>query len=143
MSLRSTTPWTSRARTSAAAGLVAGAVLVAGGAAGAASEEALADQIAWINVGVAGVIVGGATVLLWLLAGRRAVTAARNQVVVVYAATLDPARAGEVVGPPLAERVTVEGSTWYHRPECLLVLGKAMVEVRRTDGLTPCRICGG
>ncbi|MDQ2649091.1 MAG: hypothetical protein M3Z03_06020 [Actinomycetota bacterium] len=135
-------PWTPRARVATAAGLVIGALLVIGGAVGAGSEDNLPDEIKWLNLGVMGVVVGGATVILWLLAGRRAVTTARNRVIVAYAGDLDVAPASPTT-VPLSGRVTVAGSTWHHRADCILTAGKPLLEAGRTDGLAPCVVCGG
>lgn len=143
MSERPATPWTARARTATAAGLLVGAALVVVGALGAASEERVPDEVVWLNVGVAGVVVGGATVLGWLLALRRAVTAARNQVIALYAADLDTSGAVVERGLLLGRQVTVAGSSWHHQPDCLLTAGKPLLEVGAGAGLTPCPVCGG
>lgn len=143
MNQRPAAPWTQRARLATAGGLLAGALLVVAGAVGASGEDDLQAEIPWLNVAVAGVILGGATVVLWLLAGRRAVTAARNRVVLCYAADLDVVASTSDPALRLSDRVTVAGSTWHHRPDCLLVLGKPLVDLRGSEGLAPCEVCGG
>lgn len=143
MTERPANPWTPRARAATAAGLVLGAALLLVGALGAAAEEHVSDEIVWLDLGVAGVIVGGATVLGRLLSLRRAVTAARNRVVALYAGDLDTTVLSSDPQLRLGERVTVAGSSWRHRPDCLLTAGKPLLEAGGATGLTACPVCGG
>lgn len=134
-------PWSRRSRLGTLGGLSVGAVLVAVAAIGAAGEDAFRQEIAWLNLGVVGVIVEGTTVLMWLLTGRRAVTQVRNHVVHLYGVPT-PSTAGIADTHP-HRRVTVAGSTWHHRPGCLLINGKPEVDAAASASLSPCQVCGG
>lgn len=134
-------PWSRRSRLGVVGGLAVGALLVVVAAIGAAGEDAFHQEIAWLDLGVLGVIVGGATVLMWLLQGRRAVTVVRNQVVELFGVAAPIAAA--VVAEHPDRPITVAGSTWYHRPGCLLISGKPEIAVRSIRSLSPCQVCGG
>src|SRR2546421_3395914 len=59
------------------AALAAGATLLVLAWWGASATADQSSQVAWINVGVCGVIVSGAGITTWVLSGRRAVGARR------------------------------------------------------------------
>ncbi len=119
-----------------------GLVLLVAAWSGASDQRESADQMAWLNIGVAGVVLTGAVGGSWVLRGRRAVEA-RLARLLSGADVVEP----EVAPAPVAvERlVTALRMTRYHIPECLLVNGKALFpDTRATHeraGLRPCEMC--
>ena len=123
---------------------VAGCVLVLASWFGVAGEVRVDDQIVWMNTGVAGVIVLGAGNLAWLLTGRKATGALRRALlptvpVTTPTETLEPASVDD------GRLVAAKGMTRYHRPDCILVLGKAVrahsLAAHQKRGLQPCDVC--
>jgi hypothetical protein len=111
-------------------------------------------QQGWTVVGVGAVALSMTGVVMWIQTGLRAVQDAKRE---VFAATrerfrLDDVPAAEPIAalPPIAlvvgaELVTGSGMTLYHRPECLLVVGKATSSITRcaadAAALDACRVC--
>ena len=99
-------------------------VVIVGSWYGAAGEGSPRSSMAWLNLAVVGVAIGGTTNRFWLGRGRRVLRHARSEMT---------ARIGLVPGGPAAtptlepgpERV-VSGPnmTRFHRPDCPLVTGK-------------------
>lgn len=143
MSVLPASPWSRRSRLGTVGGIAVGALLVVVAAIGAGGERAFRQEIAWLDLGVLGVIIGGATVLLWLLQGRRAVTLVRNQVVELFSADVVVPVESLVIDARADRRVTVAGSTWFHRPGCLLISGKPEIDAGSNRSLLPCQICEG
>ena len=137
-------PWRRRDVTRFAAVTVIGLVLLGAGWFGAGGEAALDKQVPFINLAVAGVLVGTAGGALWLVTGLRAV---RSRKAVVKA--LIAARAGGPAGAsaPRASDTLVAGPamTRYHRPDCSLVAGKPVSPAPRQEheraGRRPCGMC--
>ena len=98
--------------------------------------------LAWLSLGVAGVVVSGVGNGLWLLRGLRSIGSAAMSTIPWPALKQTALRAGG--GPDL---VVVKGSgvTRYHRRSCPLVTGKRVIEVTRElhpgGGLSPCGVC--
>jgi hypothetical protein len=135
-------PWTSgQIRLVVGLGLL-GAALVVVAYLRAADEARLEDQLAWVNLGVIGLLVAGTGAGASLLAGRRAIGLRRLRLLhdPVPRATPTPAAVDEAV-----QRVWVPGSSLVHRPGCQLVLGKDADEVdpggARQLHLRPCAVC--
>jgi hypothetical protein len=111
---------------------------------GSSDTASLSRQVLWLNVGVAGAIVGSAGIMAWLLAGRRAVGKRRRRVlpdVAVYetavAASQDTPNDAVVAGPRM---------TRYHRASCMLVARKPAVrrverKIGGTKAMRPCGVC--
>ena len=123
---------------------------------GASSSVVLSSQVRWMNVGVGGVIVLGAGILAWVLAGRRAVGALRRDVTalipvpgetIALESSVSAPRSGSRVERPQSERslVSGRGMKHYHRPGCIFAAGKQVSESTertfRRQKLTPCRAC--
>lgn len=110
--------------------------------AGASGREETSDQIAWLNLGIVGVLVPAVTGRLWVLRSRRAVQYR-------VGAILDAADSVpiDVVAQPLRPHrlVTAARMSRYHRPECLLVAGKALSDdslaAHERAGRRPCEMC--
>jgi hypothetical protein len=120
--------------------LAAGATLLLLAWWGASATADGPSQVAWINVGVCGLIVSGAGVTSWVLSGRRAVGARRVLLVPDAALRTDAVRADD--RRPL---VTARHLTRYHRAGCPMVAGKrtraATAARHRAAGLEPCGVC--
>jgi hypothetical protein len=147
--------------TSAGVGLGAVGVLVSWWAVSRTAR--LSSQIGWMNLGAAGLMVVGATLAMWVLAGRRAIgqrqarleaaldgVVARRRVRPVPVTKAAAGRRAAVVeatgddAPP--ERwVWARGMTRYHREGCQLVQGKqvriASLGVHERSGRRPCGMC--
>src|SRR5438067_13202899 len=63
---------------------------------GASSSVVVSSQVRWTNVGVGGLIVLGAGILAWVLAGRRAVGELRRHVISLIPV---PEDAGQATAP--------------------------------------------
>lgn len=111
-------------------------------------------QQGWTVVGVGAVALAMTGVVMWIQAGLRTIQDAKRE---VFAATREwfrfddvPAAEPMASSPPIslvvgADLVTGSGMTLYHRPECLLVVGKATTGVTRcaaeAAALDACRVC--
>jgi hypothetical protein len=125
--------------------MVGVAFLLASAVATTATED-LSARVAWINLGVVGLLVAGAGNTFWLLAGRRAVGERRAMLL----ADGGP-RPGELGADGEAEAATtrlvaLRGATRFHRPDCPLVSGKTVTTAARARheqaGRRPCGVCG-
>jgi len=103
------------------------------------------SQLTWLNVGVAAVIVGGLGNMTWLLQGRRALALRRRDVMAAVEAMSSTTPSVAVVDDDV--RLTVPGTTRYHRASCAAIAGKkakAMsVAKHERAGRRPCGLCGG
>ncbi|HYH48246.1 MAG TPA: hypothetical protein VEG38_01740 [Acidimicrobiia bacterium] len=143
-------PWTRRTRAGVAVAIGLGLALLIAGYTGADGKRDLDDEIGALNLAIAGVLVASAAEATFLLIGRRKVTLLRRDAltfrrdvtVVPWAASAVPT-SDSTFRPALVRGtdVTVIGSTWYHRPDCLLVAGKASRPVRPGDELDRCAVC--
>jgi hypothetical protein len=116
---------------------------------GASSSVVVSSQLRWTNVGIGGLIILGAGILAWILAGRRAVGELRRHVTSLIplpeqsvATEPAPAPASTAAGGRL---VSAAGMTHYHRPDCIFVAGKAVKKgterTFRRQKRTPCAGC--
>lgn len=128
--------------------LMAGATLLVAGSIGAGGTRRWSEQILWVDLSAAGIIVGGAGIASWLLAGRRAVDASWLQVLVHRSEADVAERAGAIPSASDGGGVFVSAApmTRYHRATCPAVAGKPVEEASREShrdaGLEPCGICG-
>ena len=101
------------------------------------------DQVVWLIVGVLGTIVSAFGGLVWLLNGRRRVGERFWLVAgaIPTGRSEDPRSTRALTGLPVA----IDGTSTYHHPSCLLVVGKStrpMSEAEhRGAGRGPCRMC--
>lgn len=143
---RAPVPWSfNEARVIFAAGAIGAAMLVASwwAASGTAKPESLNT---WVMVGVASLgVVSGAS-LLWLLAGRRAIRARRDELLTRIERGVETQPPSIAPDRPVASSlVAVRSSERYHRSDCMLVRGK---DVQRLTGTArslgrrkPCEMC--
>ena len=137
-------PWGSRELVQFVALSVASLVLLAAGWFGTGGEALLEDQVPFLNVAVAGLLVGAAGGGLWVIAGIRAVRTRKAAVKVLVAARADGPTAGAV---PVRSDMFVAGAamTRFHRPGCSLVAGKELAAATRADheqaGRRACGMC--
>lgn len=105
----------------------------------------LDSQMRWMAFGITALIVGGAGMVLWLLAGLRAVTDLKREVLTEIEARLSAG--GPLLTPAAAVTGfgTVPGMRRYHHPDCTMLAGKhaswAEARVHVAAGLQPCGIC--
>ena len=99
---------------------------------GASGTAKLSSELAWMNLGVAGLVVFGATLAMWLLAGRRALGQRQAAMRVSLEATVAK-REGRPDTDSSAKAaagadalVWANGGTLYHRADCQLVAGKVL-----------------
>jgi len=120
--------------------LAAGATLLVLAWWGASATADQSSQVAWINLGVCGLIVAGVGITAWVLSGRRAVGARRMLLFPDPSPGTDASPADE--SEPL---VTAAHLTRYHRSGCPMVAGKrtraASAARHRAAGLEPCGVC--
>lgn len=120
-----------------------GAVLLLVSWWGASGTTRLRDQVTWVNVGVAGLIVSGTGIALWLLHGYRAV-GERQRLLLAGLETAPPPDTA-TTGEGDAALVSGRGMTRYHRTDCPLVAGKpvrrAARHVHERAGRRPCGMC--
>lgn len=137
-------PWGGRELIQFVALSVASLVLLAAGWFGAGGEALLEDQVPFLNLAVAGLLVGAAGGALWVIAGLRAVRSRKAAVKVLLAARAGRPGAGAA---PAGSEVLVAGAamTRFHRPDCSLVAGKELAAATRADheraGRRACGMC--
>ena len=116
---------------------------------GTSGRSTPGDQAAWVGLAAAGVVAFGAGVGLWVMAGRRVLGLRQAR---LFAAAVAPVGAAGttktsqvVSGGPAGLPVSSGMSRYYHRANCLLVRGKALipagVDHHRRDGRRPCGVC--
>lgn len=109
---------------------------------GVSGTARVSGQIAWVNVAVAALVVGGLGHMTWLLQGRRALAVRRRALM----ARLD-ARTAAATYPadPTGLRVAVPGTGHHHRPDCPAVAGKKVQKVslaaHKRAGRSACGLC--
>lgn len=164
-------PWTTEQLVGLIAANIVGLMLVGVGWWQTLSrDESASDQFGWFNLAVVGLIVAGCANVLWLARGRRTVTLAKTAVLPhawirgsrangfgpaagVWSSVPGlPAPAGPVLNgatrstpPRTGAYLAAEGMSRYHRPDCILVAGKAAIAAAPADhvsgGRRPCEIC--
>jgi hypothetical protein len=111
--------------------LLLGVVLWVVGWYNASDDLDVDNQIAPLNLSVAGTLVAGAGFVLWFLAGRRAVGARRRVIVERRRSLVVPVESGpdarpQSLAPRAASGVLVGGSNLrrFHRSDCPLAAGR-------------------
>jgi len=138
-------PWRRRDVIQFAAFSVIGLVLLGAGWFGAGGEAALDKQVPFINLAVAGLLVGATGGALWMVTVLRAVRTRKAVVKALIASRANQRRTGGVAGAAPDTFVAGETMTRYHRPDCSLVTGKPVSSATRAEheraGRRPCGMC--
>ena len=114
---------------------------------GVSGTTTFSRQVAWVNVGGAGLLVVILGCALWVHRGRRRVGSRLG-----FAALLGrpqrvatPGGVGSVGVVASDGFVSAEGMTRYHRPDCQAVAGKSVItagaDAHRAEGRRPCGMC--
>ena len=147
---RRTGPWSSAQFAALVAGNALAVVLAFVGWLRASGEGQAGDQIIWLNVSFAGVVLAIGANGFFLARGRQTVRAAMPVALAGTArSTADSTPVASSNGSGHLSRsgrsVAVVGLKRYHRPECALVTGKATEEAQADSfagaGRTPCEVC--
>jgi hypothetical protein len=122
-----------------------GVALVVLGWAQVRGESVYADQVAGINMAVAGVVVAGAGTIPMLLAGRRAVVLRRLAVLGDLRAMPVRASVGVSGDPTSPSLVGGEGLRHFHRAGCTMAQGRNWSAASRQEheraGRVACGVC--
>jgi hypothetical protein len=139
-------PWSRGDLVRLAALVALGGVVCALAWNGASTRSRLADQTAWIGLGVSGFLVAAVAQFVWLVQGRRAV-AAHGVEIQASVASLIPDRGAVPFrsAPTAAGFVATGGMRHFHRPDCSIAAGRGWSAeprgVHEAAGRTPCGIC--
>jgi hypothetical protein len=110
---------------------------------GASGTGKFSSQIAWVNVGIFGLVVAGSGGAVWLLTGRRAVGERAQSLLPLGAARFVPET--DVDGDGAMRLVASPRMTRYHRDGCQLIVGKnvrpASEAEHRAAERRPCGMC--
>ena len=118
LAVPSSAPLWSRRDAALLSGLLAvGGVLVVAGWFFAAGRPDAGDQLAFVSLALLGALVGLASVVGWVVRGRRAISARRG----LLLGSPPPARGDAAVA---VELVAGPNGKWFHRADCLLVDGR-------------------
>jgi hypothetical protein len=137
-------PWSAGDVRRAVAGNALGFGCIAAGWMAAARNVTLATQSKWAVLSVAGLMVAGVANAIFLRRGRRAVGSRSGRFMMTDGSRQGPAPAvpGVIASGGL---VAGAGLTMYHRPDCRLVIGKAVQAgdraVHQEAGRQPCEVC--
>ena len=121
---------------------------------GASGTTRLSTEFAWMNLGVAALVLIGATAAMWLLVGRRALGRRQATVTALLQAAVAKRKSEWDAGAPHSgdspdgdALVWGKGMTLYHRADCQLVAGKAVrsatLRSHARAHRKPCQICLG
>jgi len=140
-----TGPWQRRDASVWLTGVALGPIGLLVGWIGCRNTSHWGDQQGWLALGIVALIISTASVAGWFRTGLRNVRRLQYALAGVARTHLTPTATAahtERSEPDAWPLVMVDGLTLYHRPDCLLVTGKA---VRPSDGstavLTECRMC--
>ena len=108
---------------------------------GSAGEADWHDTANWLVLATASVSVAGLGILVWLALGKVRIAAAKRAV----SAGLVERRRDRLAAATAvldADFITAAGMRRYHRPDCLLMVGKEAVAVTpETSSLRACGVC--
>jgi hypothetical protein len=105
---------------------------------GSAAEANWRDDAKWLVTATGGVSLAGLGLMVWLVAGKLRIAAAQRAVRRGLVERREERSVSAVV--PVAETVTAPAMRRYHRPTCLLMVGKAAVAADPAL-LKPCGVC--
>ena len=137
-------PWDRRNVIGFAVPTVFGAGLLGASYLGVSAEVHLKDQVLFLDLGIAGLLVGTIGGVRWLAAVVKAVRVRKAAAVELvqwrFASAGTTGPAGSADGFVAAERMTR-----YHRPQCSLVAGKTVADATLAEhsaaGRRPCGMC--
>ena len=137
-------PWNRRNLIGFAVSTALGASLLGASYLGVSTEVHLKDQVLFLDLGIAGLLVGTFAGVCWLAAVVKAVRVRKSAAVALvrwrFGSVGTTGPAGSPEGLVAAERMTR-----YHRPECSLVAGKdvtaATLAEHSAAGRRPCGMC--
>ena len=106
----------------------------------------VAKQTTWANVAVASIAVITIASIMWVAAGRRAVRARRDRLNDLLEDLVSTAPAADRRVTSMENQLlTVNGTSRYHRSECLLIAHKnastAPTDAIDSGDLQPCEMC--
>lgn len=130
--------WASADRVVTAALIVVGVVLIGIAWIGASNTTEWDTQLTWTALSMVGVVVVCVGVGVWLSRGFARVRTEARYVRRTLAARLAPVSTEDDIFNE--HRVTVAGMAHHHRPDCLLVTGKATVAADEATQ-QPCGVC--
>ena len=139
-----TEPWSRRNVTGFAVTAALGATLLGASYLGVSSEVQLKDQVPFLDLGIAGLLVATAGGVGRLAAGMKAVRLRKAAVVALVKWRFDSVETTGQAGPS-NDFVAAARMTRYHRPNCSLVGGKDVSAATLADhaaaGRRPCGVC--
>jgi hypothetical protein len=156
-------PWRTSHGVVTSIGLTLGAAGLVASWSATSRTARLSEQIGWMNLGVAAVMVIGATLAMVIMAGRRAIGLRQARLAALLEGVLvgrlpavetagsveapvpgDADAAEDTAGRP-PRLVWASGMTRYHREDCQLALGKqvraASLNAHDKAGRRPCDVC--
>jgi len=136
-------PWSARQRLVLVVLLALGAIGLIAGYTGTSGTLQVSDQVVWLNVAGAALLVSGAGIILFLTAGRREI--GRRRLGLFGDVVDEVAPAGLTDARSAGDLVAAATMTRYHRADCSFVEGKTVVAAPATGheqaGRRPCGVC--
>jgi hypothetical protein len=133
-------PWTSEQVVRVVGGNAVAFALIAASWFQLSGEVTVRGQLTWLNVGLVGLGVAGASNGLWLFRGRMCVGRARVALL-PDCSPLSPSTSGLATSRP----VTARGMTRFHDPACPFARDRAVraatIAQHSAAGLVPCEVC--
>jgi hypothetical protein len=137
-------PWTRRNVTGFALSTTLAAALLGASFLGVSSELHLKDQVPFLDLGIAGLLVATAGGVGWLAAGIKAVRLRKSAVVALVRLRFGSVEAAGPAGLS-DDFVATSRMTRYHRSTCSLVAGKDVSPAAPAEhsaaGRRPCGVC--
>ena len=137
-------PWNRRHLIGFAVSTSIGAGLLGASYLGVSAEVHLKDQVLFLDLGIAGLLVGALGGIRWLAAVVNAVRIRKAAAVALVRSRFAPAGTAGPAGPAEGLVATAR-MTRYHRPGCPLVAGKDVTAATPAEhssaGRRPCGVC--
>ena len=137
-------PWNRRNLIGFAVATAFGAALLGASYLGVSSEVHLKDQVPFLDLGIAGLLVATVGGVRWLAAVVKAVRVRKAAAVALVRSRFGSIEASGLAGPS-DDFVAAPRMTRYHRPGCSLVVGKdvsaATLAEHSAAGRRPCGMC--
>jgi hypothetical protein len=139
-----TEPWNRRNVTGFTVATALGAALLGASYVGVSAEVHLKDQVPFLDLGVAGLLVAAVGGVRWLAAGIKAVRVRKATDLALVRSRFGSVEATGPAGPS-DDFVATARMTRYHRPNCSLVAGKdvraATAAEHSAAERRPCGVC--